>query len=260
MSAPARNRADNDLFQRSHRGERAAREALVERYLPLAGKLAARYRHGAEPLDDLRQVAAMGLLKSIDRYDPSRGTAFSTFAVPTILGELRRHFRDAGWAIRPPRDLQDLALKLDRTVDDLHGRLGRPPTVAEIADRLDTSSEHVLEARHAAAVHHLQSLEIPVSIRDNRRATLADVIGEDDAGLDAVEADSAAQDLLDRLGHRYREVLRLRFIEDLTQSEIGDRLGISQMQVSRLLREALERLHERAGIDDPHSQGAHRAA
>jgi RNA polymerase sigma-B factor len=256
----APDRAQNDLFERYRNGDRAAREALVERFLPLAFKLAARYRRGAEPLEDLRQVAAIGLLKAIDRYDPGRGTAFSSFAVPTILGELRRHFRDTGWAIRPPRDLQDLALQLDRTIDELRGTLGRTPAVTEIADHLNTTPEHVLEAHQAAAAHHVQSLETPIGDGDDRRATLADLIGEHDAGLDAAEAAATAQHLLDRLSDRDREVMKLRFIDDLTQREIGGRLGISQMHVSRLLRQALEHLHQLAEVEHPPLQRARVAA
>jgi len=227
-------------------GDAAAREALVERFLPLACKLAARFRRGPEPLEDLRQVAAFGLLKSIDRYDPAHGTAFSSFAVPTILGELRRHFRDTGWAIHVPRDLQELAVRLGRTNDELHHALGRAPTVAEIAARLNTTPEQVLEAREAAAAHHAESLESTMVDGDGRRATLGDVIGAHDPGLDAAEAVVTAERLLRHLSDRDREILRLRFAEDLTQSEIGERLGISQMHVSRLICRSLEQLRELA--------------
>jgi RNA polymerase sigma-B factor len=243
----ARHREDRNLFERYRSsGDAAAREALVARFLPLARNLAARYRRGPEPLDDLEQVAAFGLLKAIDRYDPARGTAFSTFAVPTILGELRRHFRDTGWAIRVPRDLQELALRLDRTIDELHRTLGRAPTLNEIADHLDTTPEQVLEAREAAAAHHAESLEAPMYDGDDPRATLGETIGGHDAGLDAAEAAATAQRLLRHLDDRDREILHLRFAEDLTQSEIGARLGISQMQVSRRIRQSLQQLQELA--------------
>ena len=225
-------------------GDAAIREALVERFLPLAYKLAARYRRGPEPLDDLRQIAALGLVKAIDRYDPAHGTAFSSFAVPTILGGLRRHFRDTGWAIHVPRDLQELAVRLDGTTDELQTTLGRAPTVAEIAERLNTTPEQVLEARAAAAARYAASLEAPISDGDESRATLGDVIGAPDVGLDAAEAAVTAQRLQRHLSERDREGLRLRFGEDLTQSEIGARLGISQMHVSRLIRQSLKQLRD----------------
>jgi RNA polymerase sigma-B factor len=243
----APDRDPRGLFERYRRsGDAVAREALVERFLPLAYKLAARYRRGPEPLDDLRQVAAFSLLKAIDRYDPARGTAFSSFAVPTILGELRRHFRDTGWALRVPRDLQELAVRLDRTNDELYHALGRAPTVAEIAARLQTTPEQVLEARGAAAAHHSESLESTMFDGDENRAPLGDVIGAHDVGLDAADDAVTAERLLRHLSDRDREILRLRFAEDLTQSEIGERLGISQMHVSRLIRQSLEELRELA--------------
>jgi RNA polymerase sigma-B factor len=242
---------DRDLFERYRRnGDAAAREALIERFLPLASKLAARYPRGPEPLEDLRQVAAYGLLKAIDRYDPARGTAFSSFAVPTILGELRRHFRDTGWAIHVPRDLQELAIRLPATIDARYHTLSRAPTVTEVAEHLNTTPEHVLEAREAAAAHHAESLQSTLSDGDGNSATLGDVIGADDVGLDAAEAAVTAERLLRHLSQRDREILRLRFAAELTQSEIGQRLGISQMHVSRLIRQALERLRELVEADE----------
>ena len=227
-------------------GDAAVREALVERFLPLAYKLAARYRRGPEPLDDLRQVAACGLLKAIDRYDPAHGSAFASFAVPTILGELRRHFRDTGWAIHVPRDLQELAVRLEGAIDELQTTLARAPTVAEIAEHLNATPEQVLEARAAAGARHAASLESPIFGGDESRATFGDVIGAPDAGLDAAEAAVTAQRLERHLSERDRELLRLRFGEDLTQREIGARLGISQMHVSRLIRRSLEQLRDLA--------------
>jgi RNA polymerase sigma-B factor len=239
------------LFERYRQsGDADAREALVERFLPLARKLAARYRRGPEPLDDLRQIASFGLLKAIDRYDPARGTAFSSFAVPTILGELRRHFRDTGWAIHVPRDLQELALRLDGTIDELHHALGRAPTVTELAERLKVTPEQVHEAREAAAAHHAASLESPMLDDDGDRATLGDAIGAHDVALDAAETAMTAESLLRHLSERDREILRLRFADDLTQSEIGQRLGISQMHVSRLIRQSLEQLRGIADAED----------
>jgi RNA polymerase sigma-B factor len=251
VNRSARGRDDRELFERYRSsGDAAAREALVERFLPLARALAARYRRGREPLDDLRQVASFGLLKAIDRYDPARGSAFSSFAVPTILGELRRHFRDTGWAIRVPRELQELATKLQGTIDDLQGTLGRAPTVSEIADWLDTTPEQVLEARAVAAAHHAESLDTPLFDGDGHHVSLGDMLGEHDAGLDAAEAAATADRLLRHLSDRDREILRLRFAEDLTQSAIGKRLGISQMHVSRRISHSLKQLREVAEAED----------
>ena len=160
-SRAARTRADRALLERAHRGDAAAREQLVQRFLPLARQLARRYQRGGEPLDDLIQVASLGLLKSIDRFDPSRETAFSSFAVPTILGELKRHFRDKGWSVRVPRDLQELAVKLEPLSEELARELGRAATPAEIAQRAGVTLEQVLEAREAAGAYRAVSLDRP---------------------------------------------------------------------------------------------------
>ncbi len=235
------------LFARYRRSrDPADRDALVRRYLPLAGALAARYRHTSEPFDDLRQVASLGLVKAIDRYDPARGTAFTSFAVPTILGELRRHFRDTTWLVRVPRDLQELAGRLDHATAELERELGRGPTADELAQRLGVTAERVLEAREAAGAHWATSLDAPPAAVDGV-TPLAEMFGAEDDALGAVE-DAVTLELLaaDALDDREREILRLRFGEDLRQSDIGERLGISQMHVSRLIRRALERLQERA--------------
>jgi RNA polymerase sigma-B factor len=235
------------LRYRRHRAP-ADREALVRRYLPLATALAARYRHTSEPFDDLRQVASLGLLKAIDRYDPVRRTAFSSFAVPTILGELRRHFRDTTWAVKVPRDVQDLANRLDGAALALERELGRAPTVDELAAHLDTTAERIADARGAIGAHRAGSLDA-ARAEDDGGGTLADVLGEDDPGLDAVEDAVTLERLARTLGEREREILRLRFREDLRQSDIGERLGISQMHVSRLIRQSLARLEEAAADD-----------
>ena len=162
----ARAEEDRRLLVRYHsEGEVAARERLVERFLPLARQLARRYQHGGEQLDDLVQVASLGLLKAIDRFDPGRETAFSSFAVPTVLGELKRHFRDKGWAVRVPRDLQELAVKVDRVSDEMSRELGRAPTTAEIAERRRATDEQVLEAREAAGAYRAVSLDAPAHRR-----------------------------------------------------------------------------------------------
>jgi RNA polymerase sigma-B factor len=241
-----RARNDRRLLERAHAGDQAARAALVERFLPLARQLARRYQRGGELLDDLNQVASLGLLKAIDRFDPARTTAFSSFAVPTILGELKRHFRDKGWSVRVPRDLQELAVKLDPTSEQLLRELGRAPTLAEVAKRLDTTIELVLEAREAAAAYRAVSLDRPRDDDDEGADALGQAVGVDDPGFGVAEDAATVERLMRVLSDREREVLRLRFVEDLTQAEIGTRVGVSQMHVSRILRQAIARLREAA--------------
>jgi RNA polymerase sigma-B factor len=243
----ARAREDRRLLVRLHRhGDPAAREALVDRFLPLARQLARRYQHGGEQLDDLIQVASLGLLKAIDRFDPARETAFSSFAVPTILGELKRHFRDKGWSVRVPRDLQELAVRVERVSDELSRELGRAPSVAEIAERIGTTAEQVLEAREASAAYRAVSLDRPRDDDDEGDAGMADTFGVEDPGFGVAEDAATVERLMRVLSEREREVLRLRFAEDLTQSEIGERVGVSQMHVSRLIRHAVAQLREAA--------------
>jgi RNA polymerase sigma-B factor len=242
-----RAREDRRLLERYHRtGDPAAREALVERFLPLARQLARRYQRGGEPLDDLVQVASLGLLKAIDRFEPSRPTAFSSFAVPTILGELKRHFRDRGWSVRVPRDLQEMAVRVDRVTEEMSRRLGRAPTPAEIADEIRTTTERVLEAREAAGAYRAVSLDRPRDEEDEEG--IPEIFGIEDPGFGLAEAAATVESLMAVLDEREREVLRLRFAEDLTQSEIGARVGVSQMHVSRLIRQAIARL--RAAAED----------
>jgi RNA polymerase sigma-B factor len=235
-------RAGELRLARYHRSRDAAeRDELIERYLPLARSLAARYRHTSEPFDDLLQVASIGLLKAIERYNPDRGTAFSSFAVPTILGELRRHLRDHTWSIHVPRDLQELGQRLAPATEALSLELGRPPTIAELAERLDTTEEQVLDAREAVAAHSPSSLDEPVK-GDDASATLAELLGSDDHALEHAEDTLLLDHYLAHLPARSREVLRLRFQEDLKQREIGAILGVSQMHISRLIRQSLEQL------------------
>jgi RNA polymerase sigma-B factor len=217
--------------------------------MPLADKIARRYSHTSEPLEDLVQVARLGLIKAVDRWDPHRGTAFSTFAVPTITGELRRHFRDRTWTIRPPRDLQELYLDARRVSEGLSHELGREPTARDVAATLGRTVEDVLEALEAGEAHSPPSLDSPVrNDHEDDGQTLVDRVPDarDDLGL---SEDATA---LWQLGHvldaRAWEIVRLRFVEDLMQREIGDRMGCSQMQVSRILRDSLLRL--RAAADE----------
>ena len=245
-SREARTRADRALLQRAHAGDELAREQLVRRFLPLARQLARRYQRGGEALDDLVQVASLGLLKAIDRFDPSRTTAFSSFAVPTILGELKRHFRDKGWSVRVPRDLQEMAVRVDRMADEMLHELGRAPTTAEIAERSGATIEQVLEAREASAAYRAVSLDRPRSDDEEDGDSFAEAFGVEDPGFRLAEDAATVDRLMRALSEREREVLRLRFEEDLTQSEIGQRVGVSQMHVSRLIRQSLARLRDEA--------------
>jgi RNA polymerase sigma-B factor len=245
-SRAARARADRKLLERAHAGDADARAALVERFLPLARQLARRYQRGGELLDDLNQVASLGLLKAIDRFDPERQTAFSSFAVPTILGELKRHFRDKGWSVRVPRDLQELAVRLEPVSEQLARELGRAATPAEIAARTGTTLEQVLEAREAAGAYRAVSLDRPREDDEEGEAT-GIVVGVEDPGFGVAEDSATVERLMRVLSEREREVLRLRFEEDLTQAEIGHRVGVSQMHVSRIIRQAIARLRDAAG-------------
>jgi RNA polymerase sigma-B factor len=232
---------DAAIFDRYRRNRDAGtRDELARRYLPLARHLARRYRSRGADLDDLNQVAAVALLKAIDRFDPDRGLAFSTFAVPTILGELKRYFRDLGWTVRVPRDVQELKLRLDQMTETLTGELGRSPTPAELADRTDASVEQVLEALAARTAHHPDSLDRPMS--EDGDDAIDFVRASEDPGYDRVEDAAYVDGLLSTLSERERHILRLRFEKELTQAEIGEQLGLSQMHISRLIRQSIATL------------------
>jgi RNA polymerase sigma-B factor len=226
-------------------GDLAAREELVERFLPLARDLALRYTYTHEPFDDLVQVASLGLIKAIDRFEPDRGTKFTSYAAPTILGELKRHFRDKGWALRVPRDLQERTLAVSRETESLSKKLGRSPMVREVAAALDWTVEEVVEAQEAAASYEAASLDAPAR-DDDEAAPPLDLIGGEDPAYELVERRDAIASSWRALPDEEREVLELRFTSDLTQREIGERVGCSQMHVSRLLRRALNRLETAA--------------
>jgi RNA polymerase sigma-B factor len=241
---------DRALLRRVHeRGDAAAREALVDRYLPLAHRLANRYRHTNEEIEDLRQVASVALVKAVDRFDPDRGTAFSSFAVPTILGELKRHFRDHGWAVRVPRELQERATKVGGVIETLSKQHGRPPSVREVAKKLGVSVEEALEAMQASEVYDSISLDSGPGDAEESMAPM-ETLGEEEPGYDVVEYGAAIEGVLEHLPRRDRIVLHLRFVHDMTQSEIAARIGVSQMQVSRLLRRAVARLREAAAAEE----------
>jgi RNA polymerase sigma-B factor len=250
-AAVGRDIGSRELFERWQRHKDAhARECLVERYLPLARKLAARYTGRAgEPFDDLLQVASLGLLKALDRFDLDRGLAFSSFAVPTILGELKRYFRDTGWSVHVPRGAQELALKVQQAERAVSGRLGRSPTPDELAQYMEVSVEQVIEGLEAAAAHHATSLEQPHDELDGESRSLSDALGDEDPGFQQIDASLTIASEVGRLSEREQRVLHLRFHDELTQSEIGKRIGVSQMQVSRILRDALQRLRESTPAD-----------
>jgi RNA polymerase sigma-B factor len=217
---------------------------MVERHLGLARHLALRYADSGEPFEDLVQVASIGLVKAVDRFDPERGVAFSTFAVPTILGELRRHFRDRGWAIHVPRDLKEAALRVDRAIA---AHPGRPPTPAELAKATGFTVEEVLDAMEAGGAHRALSLDAPTGNDDDGApSTIVDQLGDEDDELSRARDRATIARLSSVLDEREREILRLRFEEDLTQTEIGERVGVSQMHVSRLIRSALTRMRTEA--------------
>ncbi len=227
--------------------DRALRNELVQDHMRLAEFLARRFTNRGEPLDDLRQVALIGLVKAVERFEPDRGLQFSSFATPTIQGELKRHFRDKGWAVRVPRRVQELHLELDRTIGTLSQELGRPPTPREIADRAGVGEEEVLESMEASSLYRLPSLD---SGRpdDDGGGSPSERIGGPDVELDAVENRVAVGELLSVLAPREQKIVYLRFFEGLTQSEIAEQVGISQMHVSRLLVRSLEALGQHAAL------------
>jgi RNA polymerase sigma-B factor len=247
LTAPTRAqraRVDARLFERYRReGDTAARDELVERFMPLARHIANKYADGADR-DDLTQVAAIALLKAIDRYDPERGVAFSSYAVPTVVGEIKRYFRDYGWAVRPPRELQERALRVRRIADRLATDRGRSATPAEIAEAMDIGVEDVLEALQTVSAHRPETLDRPEGEGDER--PLGAKLAVDDDGYEQAEAIATLSPLLSKLTDRERTILKLRFADDLTQSEIGELVGVSQMQVSRILRDAIAALQQAA--------------
>jgi RNA polymerase sigma-B factor len=238
-----------ELFVRYGRAatedEKAAhRERLVAQYIGLVEFLARRFRNRGEPLEDLIQVGTIGLLKAIDRFDLEREVEFSTYATPTIVGELKRHFRDKGWAVRVPRRLQELHLELTKTVSLLGQELGRSPTVAEIAEATGTDEETVLEGLEIAQAYNFTSLDAPIQNEDGGSTSFADQLGTQDEHLENLEYRASLAPEVAKLPARERNILYLRFFKGLTQSEIAERLGISQMHVSRLLNRTLGQLRE----------------
>ena len=228
----------------AHERDASLRDELVAAHLGLAEYLARRFANRGEPLDDLVQVASLGLIKAVDRFDPERGVEFSTYATHTIVGELKRHFRDKGWAIRAPRRMQELYLQLGKVVGTLSQELGHSPTIAELAAEVEVSEEEVLEALEAGQAYRSASLDAPVGNEEGE--TLGAHLGEEDVSLADVESRATLSPLLAQLPPRERLILHLRFFEGLTQSEIATRLNISQMHVSRLLARSVSELRSAA--------------
>ncbi len=245
--------------QFAHDRDPAVREELVHRYLPFARSLALRYRGASESFDDLLQVASLGLVNAVDRFDPDRGTPFAAFASPTILGELKRHFRDRVWTVRVPRGLHDRMAEVDKAVNELTVELQRSPSVGEIAARMEVDTTEVLEVLEANHNRRPLSLDRPVGGEEDE-SPAAEWVGEEDEGFELVEDKLALEKVLPHLDARERLVLQLRFVDDLTQSQIAERIGHSQMHVSRILRRTLERIREEIGEDPagPPEQGSGR--
>ncbi|MFC7304908.1 RNA polymerase sigma factor SigF [Streptomyces monticola] len=224
------------------------RNQLVRMHLPLVEHLARRFRNRGEPLDDLTQVATIGLIKSVDRFDPERGVEFSTYATPTVVGEIKRHFRDKGWAVRVPRRLQELRLALTTATAELSQQHGRSPTVHELAEKLSISEEEVLEGLESANAYSTLSLDVPDT--DDESPAVADTLGAEDEALEGVEYRESLKPLLEDLPPREKRILLLRFFGNMTQSQIAQEVGISQMHVSRLLARTLAQLREKLLVEE----------
>jgi RNA polymerase sigma-B factor len=241
-----RRHRDHELLVRYHRdGDLRAREELIVRFIPLARQLAGRYRGAGETQDDLVQVACLGLLKAVDRYELERGSYFTKYAVPTMLGELKRHFRDKGWAVHVPRATQELVLKVSDAMSTLPSKLGRSATPRDVALALGVPVEQVLEALEAATAYEAASLDAPRPGGEDDDAggwTLADAVSQDEHGYELVEIGETLRGTMHALPDRERQILHLRFEKDMTQAEIAELVGVSQMHVSRLLRRSLDRL------------------
>ncbi len=231
------------LHAYKHEGDRTAREQLIEDLMPLVRSLALRYTGRGESLDDLVQVGCIGLINAIDRFDPERGVELTTYAVPTILGEIQRHFRDKAWAVHVPRSVKELNVRLGRLLDTLTAELGRSPTIEELARAADAEEEEVIEALESAHAYSVRSLSAPFD--DESAGGLSELVGEQERGYEQVEEGVLVEAGLEALDARERRIVELRFFDGLTQSQIAAEIGISQMHVSRLLRRALQTMRGR---------------
>lgn len=235
-----------ELFRRyKEEGDEDARAQLIESHLNLVRFLASKFKNRGEPLEDLVQVGSLGLIKAIDRFDPDRGLEFTTFATPTIMGEIKRHFRDKGWSVRVPRRLQELSARVNQATDELTRDLNRTPTVEEVADRLDASVDEVLEAMESSSAYSSVPLEGGSTGDDEDSPSVLDRFASVDSDLASSEDRIVIEETIAGLSPREQEAIRMRFVDGLTQVEIAEKLGISQVQVSRLLRRVLKRVQDR---------------
>ena len=235
-----------ELFRRfKEEGDMDAREKLVMSHLNLVRFIANKFKNRGEPIDDLIQVGYLGLLKAIDRFDPSRGLEFTTFATPTIMGEIKRHFRDKGWSVRVPRRLQELSAKVNQATDTLTSQLQRSPTIAEIADYLDATVDEVLEAMESSSAYSSVSLEAPSGADDDDTPSVIDRYAIEDSDLAFTDDRIIIEEALASFSPRERDVIEMRFLKGMTQIEIAEKLGISQVQVSRLLRRTLKKIQDK---------------
>ena len=235
-----------ELFRRfKEEGAMDAREKLVMSHLNLVRFIANKFKNRGEPIDDLIQVGYLGLLKAIDRFDPSRGLEFTTFATPTIMGEIKRHFRDKGWSVRVPRRLQELSAKVNQATDTLTSQLQRSPTIAEIADYLDATVDEVLEAMESSSAYSSVSLEAPSGADDDDTPSVIDRYATEDSDLAFTDDRIIIEEALASFSPRERDVIEMRFLKGMTQIEIAEKLGISQVQVSRLLRRTLKKIQDK---------------
>jgi RNA polymerase sigma-B factor len=248
-STAARPDSEERLLEACAAGDLSAREQVIERFMPLARRLAGRYRHTGEAQEDLEQVAYYGLIKAVDRYDPALGS-FVRYAVPNIMGELKRHFRDKGWSMHVPRSLQERSLRVSQATDVLSTRLGRSPTPRDVAAHTGLSLDEVIDALDAASAYSPAALEAPLASTDDGARTLGDTLGSDDEHYEMIELGEAVAPTWRALPQREREIVKLRFLDDLTQSEIAAKIGISQMHVSRLLRRTLDKLNRAASATE----------
>jgi RNA polymerase sigma-B factor len=253
----APERSDRELLRRYHkRGDIEARERLIEQYLPLVRSLARRYSHRGEQLEDLVQVGCIGLIKAIDRFDVDRGVELTTYATPNIIGEIKRHFRDKGWSIRVPRGLQELNVKLSRLIEELTVQLERSPTIPELAKAAGVEEEEVLEALETGQAYATLSLSAPgPGGGDDSDLDPLDSLGEIEPEYEVSENRAVLAPGLRALDERERRILHLRFFEGLTQSQIAQQVGISQMHVSRLIRRSLEKVREEIAVGDDGAAG-----
>lgn len=235
-----------ELFRRfKEEGDMDAREKLVMSHLNLVRFIANKFKNRGEPIDDLIQVGYLGLLKAIDRFDPSRGLEFTTFATPTIMGEIKRHFRDKGWSVRVPRRLQELSAKVNQATDTLTSQLQRSPTIAEIADYLDATVDEVLEAMESSSAYSSVSLEAPSGADDDDTPSVINRYATEDSDLAFTDDRIIIEEALASFSPRERDVIEMRFLKGMTQIEIAEKLGISQVQVSRLLRRTLKKIQDK---------------